>query len=186
MAARSPLQWTGCGAAAIALIWLALFGKGLAGPSESDPANPVIRHSAFPVVLVWPWGALLAFIPKCFPAESVRGIARPTRWAYSIGCILCLLHVAVAFHLGHGWSARAAYEHTERVSGYGWGVYVNYLFVAIWIADAAWAWIALEPYLHRPIGLSLLIAGSMAFLMINATIVFGHGAMRWASLIALT
>ena len=51
------------------------------------------------------------------PAQSAAWLAE-----------LCV-HVAVAFHLGHGWSHAAALNTPATVGGYGDGIFVNYAFV---------------------------------------------------------
>jgi hypothetical protein len=186
MAVESRLQWMGYWAAGVGIIWLALFAKELASPSETDPTNRVIAYSAIPAVVLWPWGASLGFFSRYSSRQQFRAIARSMRWAYTIGCIVCMLHVVTAFHLGHGWSHQAAYEHTERASGYGWGIFVNYLFVAVWIAEMAWSWVDLDCYLNRPPWVSWLVIGFMGFVIFNAAVVFGSGAIRWASLFVLT
>jgi hypothetical protein len=84
-----------------------------------------------------------------------------------------LLHIAVAFHAVHGWSYEEAYRHTAEVGGVGEGVYVNYLFVAVWLADVLWMWVAPDGYRRRPQWISLAVHGFLAFIVLNATVVFG-------------
>lgn len=76
-------------------------------------------------------------------------------------------------HAGHGWSHAAAYRHTAEAGGFGAGVYVNYLFAAVWLADAAWMWAAPTAYRHRPRWVGVAVHGFLAFIVFNATVVFG-------------
>jgi len=100
-----------------------------------------------------------------------------------------LAHVGLAFQFYHGWSQAAAYRDTARqvneVVGINWGggLYINYIVLAWWSLDVLWWWRGgLESYRRRS---GLLIAawhGFLIFIIFNATIVFGHGAARWAGL----
>lgn len=175
--------WLAVVVAIALLIWK--YATVLVGPVGNDPSNPVIRETAFLVVWLWPWGAALPFAVRHLPPNQPGTSAERTRWAHTIACGLCLLHVAIAFHVGHGWSHRASFEHTVAVSGFGPGIFVNYLFVAVWIADVVWAWAALDSYLTRPAWLNWLVLGFMGFVVFNAAVVFGHGPQRWASLFLL-
>jgi uncharacterized membrane protein len=111
---------------------------------------------------------------------------RQARFAWTTGCIAFLLHVAAAFHFVHHWSHDAAYVETARqtveVVGLDWGggVYFNYLFAAVWTGDVIWWWVNPSGYQNRPRWIEWLVQGFMAFIAFNATVVFGHGAIRWA------
>ncbi|OYV93053.1 MAG: hypothetical protein B7Z73_03955 [Planctomycetia bacterium 21-64-5] len=138
---------------------------------------------------------------------------RRQRWArlaWTLGCLCYLAHVACAFHFYHGWSHAAAYRHTaERtaaVAGWSWGggVYFNYVFTAVWLADTLWWWRTssvgnalcgvpkrCQRELHgtpqrafptdpsRRDWLHLAVQLFMAFMVFNATVVFGQGFVRW-------
>ena len=112
------------------------------------------------------------------------------RLAWTAGCVAFLFHVACAFHFYHHWSHAAAYAETARqtaeVVGFDWGggLYANYAFSAVWLADVFGSWIGPSSYLARPRWIEWTVQGFMAFIMFNATVVFGHGAIRWAGLAA--
>jgi hypothetical protein len=93
--------------------------------------------------------------------------------------VLLLLHIAVAFHLGHGWSHEAAREHTRQVGGYGDGIFVNYAFALVWLADVVWAWASFRSYVARPRWLNWAIHGFLAFVVVNAAVVFGGERARF-------
>ncbi len=95
------------------------------------------------------------------------------RVTWTLGCVLLLHHIAVAFHAGHDWSHEAAWNHTRQVGGYGDGIYVNYLFTIVWVADVIWMWVAFDSYLTRPRWLHWTIHGFLAFIVFNAAVVFG-------------
>jgi hypothetical protein len=90
------------------------------------------------------WLALAAFV-----AGEAGKRRRPVpRWAWTIslaGVLLCVAHIAVALGHHHHWNHDAAVAETARqtaaVYGVAWrgGVYVNYVFVAVWLAEL-WRW----------------------------------------------
>jgi hypothetical protein len=124
----------------------------IGAPVEADPTNPSIRLSALPAVLCW--------------CAGVCG----DRAAWRAGAVACAAHLCVAFHLGHGWSHAAAWEHTRETGGFGDGIFVNYALVVVWLADAVWpARAGLRWWLVR---------GFVAFVMVNAAVVFGSWLAR--------
>src|SRR5262245_8871134 len=110
------------------------------------------------------------------------------RVLWSAGCIAFLLHVACAFQFFHEWSHAAAYAETARqtaeVVGIDWGggLYANYAFAVVWLVDTVWWWSNPARYLARPAWIEWTVQGFMAFIVFNATVVFGHGAIRWFGL----
>ena len=105
------------------------------------------------------------------------------RWLWTWACVTFLIHVACAFHFSHRWSHTHAFEQTRLESGFGEGLYVNYLFIALWICDVSWWWINPERYALRPRWIDRLLHGFMLFIAFNATVVFERGAIRYAGLI---
>ena len=106
-----------------------------------------------------------------------------TRWLWTWACVTFLVHVACAFHFTHRWSHAHAFEQTRIESGYGEGLYVNYLFVLIWMSDVAWWWFSPDRYARRPRWIDRLLHGFMLFIALNATVVFEPGAIRYAGAI---
>lgn len=111
-----------------------------------------------------------------------------TRWsrlAWTAGCVLYLFHVACAFEYYHHWSHAEAYVSTARqtaeVVGLDWGggLYFNYAFTLIWLADACWWWAAEESYQARPRWIDWTVHGFLGFIAFNATVVFATGFSRW-------
>ena len=75
-------------------------------------------------------------------AEDRRpGQVDPARGLWTAGVALALIHAVVAFDVAYEWSHEAARMDTARrtaaVTGVGWGggIFVNYLFLALWVAD---------------------------------------------------
>lgn len=153
--------------------WLAVaagVGFAFTEPAGENPSRPVVANSAWLAVAAWfAAGGLAAFHP------------RAARNCYAWGCAVYLLHVALAFHLGHRWSHAAAFDHVERTSGFGRGLFVSYLFTLTWLADAAWSVLAFETYRRRSRWWNGAVHGFMAFVIFNATVVYGEGPGRWLS-----
>src|SRR5579864_6913663 len=105
---------------------------------------------------------------------SRRCLMRRTRWAWTIGGIFYLLHVAAAFQFFHHWSHRHAYaytaQRTEQVVGLAWGggLYVNYAFTAAWILDIIWWWTDWRSYVKRPRWIGAALHAFMFFIVFNA------------------
>jgi len=181
---REPrwLLWLALGGSSLGLLVVLVFYVSiLLEPTRNNPENPTISLSAIPVIF-WPWCALLPFKKRTEFFGSRISDAALNRAFYTGLCILFLFHVAIAFHLGHGWSHRDAFERTERISGFGPGIFVSYLFLAVWVADAIWAWAAFDSYLSRPRWLSWTIIGFMGFVWFNAVFVFGSWLFRVTTL----
>jgi len=100
------------------------------------------------------------------------------RWLNTLGCAAFIAHVACAFHFYHAWSHSVAYADTTRQTAemVGWnsgaGLYVNYFFAAVWLADAFWT------YAARPVWITRAIRAFFWFMIFNAAVVFAHGPMR--------
>jgi hypothetical protein len=113
---------------------------------------------------------------------------REARLAWTAGCVFLWLHLAAAFHFYHAWSHWAAYEATAKDTAaaigrpFGAGVYFNYLFGAVWTADV-WFWWkrGLEALLARARWLNWSLHGFLFFIVFNATVTFGDGALRWTA-----
>jgi hypothetical protein len=101
---------------------------------------------------------------RAAPATSMTG-----RWLFSVGCSLYLAHVVLAFDVHYGWSHAIAYAETaiqtEAFTGlrWGWGIYVSYLFSAIWVGETAWWWLAPEGYHTRVHRLDLAMRAFFLF-----------------------
>jgi hypothetical protein len=117
---------------------------------------------------------------------------RLSRVTWTVACAFYLAHVAAAFHFYHGWSHSAAYRETARqtaeVFGVNWGggLYFNYAFTAIWVADVLWWWRGLTAYRLRARWITASIHLFFAFMFFNATVIFARGWTRWFGVFATT
>lgn len=113
---------------------------------------------------------------------------RFARIAWTLGCLCYLAHVACAFHFVHQWSHAAAVartaEQTALVTGWRWGggLYVNYLFTVVWLADALVRWLPSPVGKAWPWWPEAAAQAFMWFMVFNATVVFGQGVVRWFGL----
>jgi hypothetical protein len=121
-------------------------------------------------------------------AESVPHWERWARWAWTVGGVAYLGHVIAAFHFYHGWSHGAAWLDTARQTEakfrfhWGGGLYFNYFFTALWLAEIIWWWSGPESYRRRPHRLTRAIQAFFYFMVFNATVVFPTGPVRWFGL----
>ncbi|HEY1067536.1 MAG TPA: hypothetical protein VGE52_15545 [Pirellulales bacterium] len=122
------------------------------------------------------------------------------RWL--IGAMLAVIHVVAAFLLVHHGRLEHAYETTgartaaalaawgfnanaEAASDGRIGVWMNFLFVAVWLVDAGFRSGAPQAWRARPRWLAAAVHAYLAFIVFNATAVFGSPAMRVAAWLAL-
>ena len=130
------------------------------------------------VVALWRW--LFAQVP----AESTGSAAtqsgdRVYNRFWFAAWLLCVLHVICAFHFRHHWVHSVAIQHTadmtERVVGIHWGggLYVNYVFLLCWGASVAGALRHGRNQTVRGRRLENIMHAFAAFMMFNATAVFG-------------
>ncbi|MCI0701417.1 MAG: hypothetical protein L0241_10085 [Planctomycetia bacterium] len=147
-------------------------------PATHDVSASAIKDSAMWPAFLWCLGWPILLARRRALSGEIGETAAGLRFIWTLGCLLCLIHIAIAFHLGHGWSHEAAWEHTRQVAGYGNGIYVNYLFALVWLADVIWAWVAFDSYRARPRWLNWTIHGFLAFVVFNAAVVFGTNLAR--------
>lgn len=106
------------------------------------------------------------------------------RLAWTGGCLLFLGHVVCAFAFFHDWSHAAAYadtaRRTEEMVGIDWGggLFLNYAFTFVWMADVVWWWLWPAAYLRRGRAMDWLVHGFMGFMAFNGVVVFASWPVR--------
>ena len=116
---------------------------------------------------------------------------RLARAAWTLGIALALVHVILAFQLVYGWDHEAAVIATVRQTadrfGQGWrgGIYVNYVFLAIWLADVCWWWLARASHASRSPRFEAVRFALFAFMFFNGAVVFASGIGRLIGIAAL-
>jgi hypothetical protein len=139
------------------------------------------------------WSVRLSMV--CYAtalALRLLGRSNPVaRWCWTIGLTLLAAHTVAVFGVYHHWSHAQAYAHTARrtadLTGWDWGggLYFNYAFLGVWTFDALWWWLRPASYRRRALWIEALFQGYLAFIAINATIIFAAGAVRWTSVAIL-
>jgi hypothetical protein len=160
--------------------WAIALGVFLALPDSIPPddgGDPLIRNTVRLALLYWTIAVALML-----GSNSKR---RTARLAWSLACAAYLVHVGTAFENAHRWSHAAAFEHVKQAGGFGEGIFVSYFFTLLWTADVIWWWANRSGYENRSRWLGWAIHGFMIFMIINATIVFESGPIRWIAAILL-
>ena len=113
--------------------------------------------------------------------------ASRARWFWTLGFVFYVVHVACAFGFYHQWSHLAAYRHTAEqtaaVLGIDWGggLYFNYAFTLFWLTDLVRWWRGGVEFPYRRRGYFWTLHAVFAFMMFNATVVFGPPWWRWTA-----
>jgi hypothetical protein len=117
--------------------------------------------------------------------DQGRRHERLARGLWTLGCVLLWVHVACAFEFHHHWSHAEAVAstagRTRDTIGIEWGggIFFNYAMMLVWTADCAWWWLRPLSYRARSPRLALALHGFLAFMIVNAAVVFESGAIRW-------
>jgi len=105
-------------------------------------------------------------------------------WVWLLGAMFAMAHSWGALMTFHHGSQEAALEstaeQTEQLLGFrfGLGLYVNYLFVVVWLGDAAFRLLAPKRYILLPNWYRHSVIGFLVFIAINGAIVFKSGWIR--------
>jgi hypothetical protein len=117
---------------------------------------------------------------------------RLARLLWTIGIALAAIHVVLAFHLVYSWNHEAAVAATMRQAadrfGWGWrgGIYVNYVFLALWFVDVCWWWLAPLSHASRSIRIETARLGLFTFMFVNGAVVFAAGIGRLVGIAAVS
>ena len=107
---------------------------------------------------------------------------------WGVGCLAYLSHVVLAFHFVHRWSHDDAWRHTAnetaRLIGIqrGDGLWANYAFTVIWILDLVRLIVARISGRPTSSKTDMAIFFAFAFMVFNATVVFGPAFYRWLAI----
>lgn len=108
------------------------------------------------------------------------------RVLWAAGALLALVHSGAAFITfykgSHALAQAETMRQTEALTGlaFAGGIYINYIFLAVWALDAAWWMHRPMSYRRRPRAVSLAIRGFIFFIIVNGAVVFADG---WARVI---
>jgi hypothetical protein len=133
------------------------------------PGDALVRGLMLTATAAWACAECLALRR---PGDSLA------RSFYTAAAALAVVHVLAAFHITYGWSHERALadtaQQTAAVAGLAWGggLFVNYAFLFLWLADAAWWWVAPVRRARRSAALERTRLFLFTFMFINGAIVF--------------
>jgi len=120
-----------------------------------------------PVLLVTIWVALALFAAGEAGKGPLAVNGRPPWWARPVwiaGAVLAIVHALIAFDVRYDWNHAAAVTATAAQAadlyGFAWrgSLYVNYAFLALWLA--AWRW---RHWAWRAFVLMMIVNGAIVF-----------------------
>ena len=120
-----------------------------------------------------------------YAGSELRSHSRTAVWLTTGGWLLFVAHTILAFDVHYNWSHATAYAETaiqaEALTGLGWGggIYLNYAFGLVWLAELAWAMVAGASYRTRPRHVGWFVRGFLLFMIINGGVIFVDGPQRW-------
>ena len=151
----------------------------------TDPLGELLTRWTIRLALACYVYCLASFLLGKGQSDPKRG--NIVRIVWTLGCGLFVAHVIAAFGFYHHFSHQAAYDdtaqQTQEILGFafGGGIYFSYLFLGLWVADAAWRW--LSPA-SRPAWLDWPLHFYMFFIAFNGAIVFEGGVSCVAGIAA--
>lgn len=114
-------------------------------------------------------------------------LALAVRWTWTVGWLIYLVHVLLAFVLIHHGSHAEAWRHvadeTERLTGFrsGAGLVLDHLVSVLWTFDVAMWW--RDPGWPRTRQARWLLHPFFSFMAFNATVVFGPPEWRLVAVV---
>jgi hypothetical protein len=114
------------------------------------------------------WIALVLLVAAEVGKGPLALDGRPARWArmaWLTGGALAIVHAVVALAIRYRWDHALAVRETARqgaaLYGFAWSgsIYVNYVFLALWIA-LAWRW---RNWIWRLFVLVMVVNGAILF-----------------------
>ncbi len=168
----------------LVVVWLLLLLLAVASPvllASPTLGDDRVRCTIRLALLYYGLAAALMLALDSSAWQAASAI-RLSRWLWSLALVAYLVHVGLAFHYYHHWSHADAYARTDRITNFGPGIYVSYLFTLLWTLDVAWWWLAPVRYTQRRPWLGWLLHSFLAFVIFNGSVTFAAGAVSWVSL----
>jgi hypothetical protein len=142
----------------------------------------IVRGTIVVATVAWALGEVL-----------MRRLAfdRLARGVWTSGIALALLHVVLAFEFvyvwDHGAAVAATAQQTADLVGWRWGggIYINYIFLALWLADVCWWWVAPVTHATRSVLFETTRLALFVFMFFNGAVVFATPPTRIVGLAAI-
>lgn len=118
-------------------------------------------------------------------------VSNRVRSLWLFGAVAALAHSLGALFAFHAGSHQEAFDstakQTEELLGVavGIGLYVNYVFVFVWLGDACFRWFGRNVYSGLPRWYRPVMYGFLGFIAVNGTVVFKSGSIRWIAVGAI-
>jgi len=144
----------------------------------------LVRGTMVLATITWALGEVLM--------RRSAGTDRLARAMWTAGIGLALIHVFLAFELVYAWNHEAAVDATSRQAaervGWAWrgGIYVNYVFLVLWLADVSWWWVAPATHATRSLRFETSRLALFTFMFFNGAVVFASAATRVVGIAAVT
>ena len=140
-------------------------------------------------MIVTIWIALILFVVGEFESRTSPNLRPAARLLFLLGAVLCVVHLLIAMQTVHAWDHRAAVAataaQTAQVYGVRWGggVYVNYVFAAVWIADALQRVMSPASAARRSRALVCTLRAFYFVVFVNAAAIFATPGRRWMGMV---
>jgi hypothetical protein len=149
-------------------------------------ATNLVATNAFQSLSLWSIRLAMICLVACLALEilGVRRVDRRLSALWLLGALFSFGHSLGAFgafhHFDHAEALESTATQTEAFLGVrvGAGLYVNYVFVAVWLWDASARMTAPQWYARLPAATTWIVYGFLIFIAINGTIVFKSGLIR--------
>jgi hypothetical protein len=135
------------------------------------------------------WAALTCYAWSLVRLAWDRTLLPGPRRIWTMGCLFYVAHMILAFEVAYRWSHEAAIadigSQSEAISGVRapWGLFVNYAYGAVWMADLAWWWrVGDRAYRERSRVSHWILHGLFLFMLFNGAFVFVERWTRWFGL----
>lgn len=155
-------------------------------------ATPIPTNAA-QVAAIWAIRLALVFMVSILAIEAVSRRKVKGGWAalWFVGALCASAHSLGALAAFHQWNHAQAFEstaqQTEELLGIrvGIGLYVNYLFVLVWLLDASIRLWLPSRYVQLPKLYTYCVYGFLLFIAFNGAVVFKTGWLRVAGILVV-
>ena len=110
-------------------------------------------------------------------------------WFSALGLLAFVCHVVLAFEFHYDWNHATALAktaaQTEALTSVssGSGLYLNYLFGLVWLAEVYWWAHSTARHTKRPTWIERAVRGFFLFMIVNGAVVFVAAPRRWLGMV---
>ncbi len=113
-------------------------------------------------------------------------------WFSALGLLAFASHVILAFEFHYDWNHATALAktaaQTEALTGVssGNGLYLNYLFGLVWLAEVCWWTNSTARHTNRTNWIERAVRGFFLFMIVNGAVVFVDAPRRWLGMVVVS